>query len=82
MSKNLYQFQWDNDYAFIGGLFVATPEEIEDLIGKHLYLGDMEGKYSEVEGTVEESDITLISTNPVVVETIGDFGINPLNYIS
>lgn len=76
--KKLWKFEWDSDYAFIGGLFVATDEEVQSLIGKEIYIGEYEGKHSEVYGTVEEDEITLVSDNPIVVESVGDFGINPL----
>ncbi len=76
--KKLWKFEWDSDYAFIGGLFTATDEEVRGLIGQELFLGECEGKHSEVYGIIEESEITLVSDNPVVVEAIGCFGINPL----
>lgn len=79
--KKLWKFQWDSDYAFIGGLFSATDEEIKSLIGKRIYLGEYEGKHSEVYDTVDEEDITLVSDNPIVVEAIGVFGINPLWFL-
>lgn len=81
MDKYLWKFHWDSDCAFLGGLFVATEEEVKNLIGKTLDLGEYEGKYSEVVGTLEEGDISLVSKNPIVVKEIGNFGINPLNFI-
>lgn len=60
--KKLWKFKWDSDYAFIGGLFVATDEEVQSLIGKEIYIGEYEGKYSDVYGTVEEDEITLKQT--------------------
>lgn len=80
--KKLWKFKWDSDYAFIGGLFVATDEEVQSLIGKEIYIGEYEGKYSDVYGTVEEDEITLVSDNPIVVESVGDFGINPLWFLN
>lgn len=79
--KKLWKFEWDADYAFIGGLFAATDEEVKNLIGKKIFLGEYEGKHSKVYGTIEEDEITLVSDNLVVVETIGDFGINPLWFL-
>ena len=79
--KKLWKFQWETDNAFIGGLFCATDEEIENLIGREIYLGEYEGKHSEVYGTVDKEDITLVSDNPVVIEAIGNFGIDPLEFL-
>lgn len=80
--KKLWKFEWDSDYAFIGGLFVATDEEVQSLIGKEIYIGEYEGKHSEVYGTVEKDEITLVSDNPIVVESVGDFGINPIWFLN
>lgn len=79
--KKLWKFEWDSDYAFIGGLFIATDDEIENLIGKEIYLGEYEGKHSEVYGTIDKEDITFVSDNPVVIDSIGEFGINPLGFL-
>ena len=81
LMKKLWKFEWYDDYAFIGGLFCATDEEVKNLIGKHIYLGEYEGKHSEVHGTIDKEDIILVSDNPIVVETVGDFGINPLWFL-
>lgn len=79
--KKLWKFQWESGYAFIGGLFVATDEEVQSLIGKEVFFGEYEGKHSEVYGIIEEGEITLVSDNPIVVEAVGDFGLNPLNFV-
>lgn len=79
--KKLWKFEWENYYAFIGGLFAATDEEVKNMIGKEIFLGEYEGKHSEVYGTIEEGEIVLVSDNPVVVEAVGNFGINPLDFL-
>ncbi|RJV96820.1 hypothetical protein DWW15_12945 [Subdoligranulum sp. AF14-43] len=80
--KKLWKFEWDSDYAFIGGIFKATDEQIKNAIGKTIYLGEAEGKHSEVYGVLEENDIVLVSDNPIAVKIIPEFGYNPLGYIS
>ena len=77
----LWKFEWDSGFSFIGGLFVATDEELKNLIGEEINLGEVEGKHSEVYGTVEECDISLVSDDPVVIDAVGNFGINPLWYL-
>lgn len=79
--KKLWKFEWDEEYAFIGGLFVATDEEVKNLIGKQVYFGEYEGKHSDVYGTIEEGEITLVSDNPIVVEAVGNFGLNPIEFL-
>lgn len=77
----LWKFEWDSDCSFIGGLFKATDEEVENLIGKSIYLGEADGKHSEVYGTVEREEISLVSADPTVVVAVPEFGYNPLKYI-
>lgn len=79
--KKLWRFEWYCSYAFIGGLFKATDEEVKNLIGKYIYLEDMAGEYSELYGKVKEDDIDLITDDQYIVDSIPEFGINPLNYI-
>lgn len=80
--NKLWKFEWAGGYSFIGGLFKATDEEVESLIGKRISLGEADGKYSDVYGTVERGEIQLVSDNPVVVEAIPNFGYNPLEYLA
>ena len=79
--KKLWKFDWGIDTSFIGGLFVATDEEVENIIGKEVFFGEIDGKHSEVHGTIERDEITLVSDNPIVINAVGEFGINPLNYL-
>lgn len=79
--KKLWKFEWDSLYSFLGGLFVAADEEVQNLIGKEVWFGEYDGKHSEVHGTIEEGEITLVSDNPIVVEAVGNFGLNPLEFL-
>lgn len=79
--RKLWKFDWNGCYALIGGIFKATDDEVESIIGKELYLGEVEGKHSDVYGTIERDEITLISDNPVVVEAVPTFGYDPVAYI-
>lgn len=78
----LWMFEWESNYSFIGGIFKATDEEVENVIGKEIYLGEVDGKYSEVSGTIEREEITLISDDPIVVNAVPNFGYNPILYVS
>ena len=81
---NLYKFFWDcGRSGIIEGLFVANYSDIP--FGKELYFGEVLGKHSEISGTLEHEDITLIAKDPFFIskfiEVIGDFGYNPIEYI-
>ena len=59
MSKDcLWKFHWDCGRAGdVEGLFIATEEEVENLIGSEVYFGEILGKHSEVYGTVEKGHL-------------------------
>jgi hypothetical protein len=85
--KYLYRFLWDcGRSGEVEGLFVATEEEVANLIGKELYLGEILGKHSEVFGEVEEGDIEKLDLDADSVAKVSALlgntwsGHNPLDY--
>lgn len=67
------------------GVFIATDVEVEKLLGETLYLGECLGKHSDVEWTVEEGEINLVTDNPQYLEetlkvfgTRSIWGLNPV----
>ena len=88
MNKFLWKFNWDcGRQGEVEGLFVATEEEVNGIIGKEVYFGEILGKHSEVYGTIEESEITKIhldfETVKKVTALLGETwsGYNPFDYI-
>jgi len=88
MEKYLWKFEWDcGRQGTLEGLFVATKEEVQSLIGKQVNFGEVLGKHSEVYGTIEEGEVTMIILDAKTVEKVakilGDTwsGYNPLYYI-
>lgn len=82
---NLYSFYWDcGRSGVLEGLFIAKQSDIDNLIGKEVYFGEVLGKYSDVYGTIEEKDIKLVSVDSERVEWLKDLlgetvsGFNPL----
>lgn len=84
--KKLYKFEWDVGRAgAVVGVFAASPEDVEEVIGKTVYFGEILGKHSQVHGVLEEIDLTVISENPEFIKewensTGGTVGYNPLDY--
>ena len=86
--KGLYKFsQYFGRMGDLEGLFIATKDEVESLIQKEKYFGEVLGKHSEVVSVIKADDITLISDDTIVVEAIQSSikgttlsGINPLQY--
>jgi hypothetical protein len=88
MSKYLWKFYWYcGRQGDLDGLFVATEEEIKNIIGKRAYFGEVLGKHSEVYGNIEENDIEKIDLDSETVEKVSKIlgktwsGFNPIEYI-
>jgi len=61
---NLYDFYWDcGRQGELEGRFLATEEEVESIMGKEVYFGEVLGKHSNVYGTIEEGDLKLVTNN-------------------
>lgn len=84
------QFYWDcGRMGEVDGLFVTTKEALDKAYGKEIYFGEILGKHSEVSGTLDESDITILTEDQdfiakfIEIMGSGDIsGYNPLSYIS
>lgn len=87
--NKLYRFNWSFRGGEIESLFVTTDKELEAALGKEIYFGEVLGKHSEICGTLEKEDLTLISEDQAniawLVDTVGSnsiCGLNPLEYFN
>lgn len=88
MSKeNLYTFYVDcGRSGGVEAVFIATQEQVDNIIGKEVYFGEILGKHSEIYFTIEPEDIELKSENVEVITVLKDLfgstisGYNPLEY--
>lgn len=86
---NLYKFYWDcGRMGDLEGLFIATQEQIDSIMGKDIYFGEVLGKHSEIYGTIDAGDITKIDFGNDAVLKLKDVfgkttlsGYNPLDYV-
>jgi hypothetical protein len=86
--KLLVSFYWDcGRQGSLDGLFITTQEQLNTIIGKRIYFGEVLGKHSEIYGTLEEKDITVKSNDQDFInkleEIIGSTtisGFNPFGY--
>ena len=86
--KKLFSFYWGVRGGNVEGLFFATEQELEKIIGKEIIFGEILGKHSDVYGTLEKDEIqeiklsqeTLLELYNYFGETIS--GYNPLDYLS
>lgn len=88
MAKKLYEFHWDcGRMGDVEGLFIAEEETVKEAIGKDVYFGEILGKHSDVHGTLDEGDLTVIDIPSFVVDILAErigwsiSGYNPLDYI-
>lgn len=57
-------------------------------VGKSIYFGEVLGKHSDVYGTIEQGEITLITDNAEAIKALQDAcgktisGHNPLQYLA
>lgn len=89
MSKKLYSFHWDcRRMGDLTGVFIAEENEVKALIGKEVYFGEVLGKHSEIEGTIDAEDFTVRSDDQdLIAKLMGVFdgghidGINPFHFL-
>ena len=75
MNEKLYLFRWDcGRMGFLDGLFIAYEAEVERLIGKEIYFGEVLGKHSEIYGVLEKEHITAISEDQATIATLKKHG--------
>ena len=59
---NLYKFYWDcGRMGYLDGLFIAEESDLEEAYDKEVYFGEVLGIHSEIYGTLNRDDISLIS---------------------
>lgn len=86
MAEGLYKFEFDcGRQGYLSGAFIAEADEIASLVGKEVYFGEVLGKHSEVYGTIDESEITLVTDDEQVVSTLKEakfsVGYDPFDYL-
>jgi len=85
MKQGIYKF-----YAELGregnleGLFVATKQQIQDIMNKEIDFGSVLGKHSDIVLDISEDHIKLISDDPKDILFFNrlklNTGINPVKY--
>lgn len=75
---------YDGRAGRVEGVFTATAQDIERIIGQHIYFGEILGKHSEVFGILERNAVKLLSNDPDVVRVFKEnnfsSGYNPFHY--
>lgn len=86
--KKLYQFELDYGRSgYLEGLFIADDKDVNDLLGKEVYFGEVLGKHSEVVDDMTAEMFTEVDVPESVVnileEKVGTTisGYNPFDYL-
>ena len=84
--KKLYKFNLN--YGRMGelsGIFVADEKEVQGLLGKEVYFGEVLGKHSEVFCTLEEDNLKCLTDDQEFIAKFKEFncesGCNPFDYV-
>lgn len=78
----LWRFSCRSGYYIFDGLFKATKDEVDAIIGKTIIIPNFFDRYSSgIEIDINWYMIELISDNPIIIKTIPETGYNPMNYI-
>lgn len=88
--KVIARFYWDcGRNGEVDGLFVTNKQALAAAYGKEVYFGEILGKHSEVSGTFNEGDITILTEDQdfiakfIEIMGSGDIsGYNPLSYLN
>jgi hypothetical protein len=88
--KVLVEFDWYcGRMGSVQGLFITYPSVLKSAYGKHVYFGEILGKHSEIEGTIDEKDFTVVSQDQDFINKLADVikstnisGYNPLEYMN
>ena len=84
----LYRFCWPQRRGGdVEGLFVEDSDVVENATGSDVYFGEICGKHSDVYGTLDEEDLTVVSEDQEKINWLVDIlgrsisGYNPFDYI-
>ncbi len=83
--KKIYKFYWDcGRQGSISGIFSAEESYVKECIGKRVNFGEALGKHSQVYGTLEEKDLTVLTDDAEFIKKAEEFelvptGANPLS---
>ena len=85
--KVVWKFYWDcRRMGEVEGVFIATDAEIKAALGKNVYFGEILGKHSEIQGVLEEKDLTRLTDDQEFISKAEQYGLsrsgyNPLEYL-
>lgn len=79
-----YEYELKSRYGIVCGIFLASDNEIEDLLSKEVYLGEVLGKHSEIYHHFRKCDLKVFEDRKDRVKELMDkygdtiIGLNPI----
>ena len=86
-TQKLYRFHWDcGRQGDVYGIFAAEPAEVAAAIGREVYFGEILGKHSEIEGTLDAREIEILTDDAAFIAKAAEYGLipsghNPLEHL-
>lgn len=86
--KKLFKFScYLGSMGELDGLFIASQSQVDEIIGKEIYFGEVLGKHSDISVEIEKNDIEEISDDQDLIiqlfrlfESTTLCGHNPISY--
>ena len=84
--KLLYKFYWNcGRMGDLNAVFTAEKEDIDNIMGKNIYFGEVLGKHSEIGGFLGQEDLEVVTDDVIFIEQFEKYelatGYNPLDYV-
>ena len=58
----------------LSGIFIAEQEDVDKLLGKEIWLGEVLGKHSGISVTIDADSITALTDDQDFIEKFEEFG--------
>lgn len=85
--KRIFKFQpYNHELSFVGGMFIATSEEVQAAIGKTAVFINVVGNGNDITHVLNEMDFSIMDAPQEKIDNIianlGDMkGFNPLDHL-
>ena len=83
MTLKLYSYGEDfGRMGYVSGTFVADDLDVQKVMGKDVYLGEVLGKHSNISATIDDETLTVLTDDQDFIKKFAEFqcdsGHNPV----
>lgn len=77
----LYKFHWYvRRMGDVEGIFAADEAEVEKAIGMRVDFGEILGKHSQINGTLDRGDLTVLTDDAAFIAKATKYGLLPIGH--